>query len=343
VEASATALDRALGALYGLAVGDALGMPTQELSRQRAEELLGGEPRFHPGPPDNPVSAGLPAGSVTDDTEQALLLARCLVAGDGVLDPLAWARALASWEDRVRERGGLDLLGPSTRQALAAVRSGADPRTTGRSGTTNGAAMRIAPVGVAVRPRPRNRLVEGVAQACLVTHDTAEARSGAAAVAAVVSLGVEGTTFATALPEALEIAALAAGPSPVEPADGGQDVPARILRAVDLARRAAEHAGPGVALDAITVEVGTGVATRESVPAAFAVAALAPDDPWRAAQLAARLGGDADTIAAMAGAMTGACSGAHRIPAQALATVEQAGDLGIPEAVAGLLALRARS
>src|SRR5690348_18457010 len=75
---------RALGALYGLALGDALGMPTQSLPRAeilaRYGAVVGG---FHPGPDGHPLAAGLPAGSVTDDTEQAVLLARLVVAGPG--------------------------------------------------------------------------------------------------------------------------------------------------------------------------------------------------------------------------------------------------------------------
>ena len=60
---------RARGALYGLAIGDALGMPAQLLSRgqvtQRWGPLLTG---FEPAPPGHPIAAGLPAGAVTDDT-----------------------------------------------------------------------------------------------------------------------------------------------------------------------------------------------------------------------------------------------------------------------------------
>src|SRR5262249_62120455 len=75
---------RALGALYGLAIGDALGMPAQSLPRAevvaRYGALVGG---FHPGPPGHPLAAGLSAGSVTDDTEQAVLLARLRGGGGG--------------------------------------------------------------------------------------------------------------------------------------------------------------------------------------------------------------------------------------------------------------------
>ena len=46
-----------------------------------------------------------------------------------------------------------DLLGPSTKRALAALLAGTDIAETGRYGSTNGAAMRITPVGVATPAR----------------------------------------------------------------------------------------------------------------------------------------------------------------------------------------------
>src|SRR2546430_10099139 len=155
------ARSRALGALYGLAIGDALGMPTQSRSRAdivaRYGSLLDG---FEPGPPGHPLAAGLPAGTVTDDTEQAVLLARLIVKSGGAPDPAELASQLLAWEDSMRARGSLDLLGPSTRQALGAIAAGASIEDAGRSGTTNGAAMRITPVGVATPSGDPGLLVE---------------------------------------------------------------------------------------------------------------------------------------------------------------------------------------
>src|SRR6516225_7148999 len=103
---------RARGALYGLAIGDALGMPTQMLSRAQIRarwgELLTG---FEPAPPGHPMAAGLPAGAFTDDTEQAVLLARLLVRSQGTIDPNELASALVNWERDMAGRGSLDLLG----------------------------------------------------------------------------------------------------------------------------------------------------------------------------------------------------------------------------------------
>src|SRR5207249_136772 len=109
--------DRALGALYGLAIGDALGMPAQEFDGDRARAILGTQPDFRDGPPDNPIARGLPAGSVTDDTMQCVLVAELLVDGAGVIAPRALADALMRWEREMARRGRSELLGPSTRHA----------------------------------------------------------------------------------------------------------------------------------------------------------------------------------------------------------------------------------
>jgi len=50
-----------------------------------------------------------------------------------------------------------------------------------------------------------------------------------------------------------------------------------------------------------------------------------PDNPWQACLLAASLGGDGDTIAAMAGAIAGACHGLEAFPAHAIAVIDAHG------------------
>jgi len=348
---------RARGALYGLAIGDALGMPTQMLSRTQIRarwgELLTG---FEPAPPGHPIAAGLPAGAVTDDTEQAVLLARLLIKDHGTIDPNELAHALVSWERDMAERGSLDLLGPSTRRAVAAVLAGVPPEEAGATGTTNGAAMRIAPVGIAVAldlatpaTHPASALpasalpvahsqfslstlVDHVIAASRVTHNTGIALAGAAAVAAAVSAGVSGA----AVPEATALAVQAAR---IAAARGhwvaGADVAARIEWAAGLAA----GRGEAEAAELIYTLVGTSLATQESVPAAFAVLAAVPADPWRACLLAASLGGDCDTIAAMAGAVAGSCHGAGAFPPAAIAAIDAHG-LGLAALADDLLALR---
>jgi ADP-ribosylglycohydrolase len=325
--------DRARGALYGLAIGDALGMPTQLLSRPQIVErwgpLLTG---FEAAPDDHPIAAGMPAGAVTDDTEQAVLLGRLLVAGGGRVDPDELAAALLGWERAMADRGSLDLLGPSTKRALMAVLAGIPPTETGRYGDTNGAAMRITPVGIATAADDRPALVDRVQQASLVTHNTSIALAGAAAVAAAVSAGIDGADVAAATEAAIAAARLAAQRGHWT---AGADVAARI----DWAANLVAGAPPLRAAEVIYTLVGTSLATQESVPAAFAVLSAVPGDPWQASLLAASLGGDCDTIAAMAGAIGGACHGLAAFPPPAVASADRNG-LDLAALADALLQLR---
>jgi ADP-ribosylglycohydrolase len=116
----------------------------------------------------------------------------------------------------------------------------------------------------------------------------------------------------------------------------GADVARRIGWAMALVRDADDD----TLLDLVDGLVGTGVATQEAVPAAFAIASRAATDPWRAALLGARLGGDSDTIAAMAAAMVGACTGLSALPAAAVDQVRRVNDLQFEPLVDDLLRLR---
>jgi len=309
-------------------------MPTEMLSRPqivaRWGSLLTG---FEPAPPGHPIAAGLPAGAVTDDTEQAVLLGRLLVAGRGMVDPRELAEALVSWERDMAARGSLGLLGPSTKRAVAAILAGTPPEQAGARGATNGAAMRIAPVGIAVPVSlGLSTLVDRVVAASYVTHNTGVALAGAAAVAAAVSAGVDGAGIGEATAFAVDAAGIASGHGHWV---AGADVGARIEWATSLVagRERAEAA------ELIYTLVGTSLATQESVPAAFAVAAAVPDDPWQACLLAASLGGDCDTIAAMVGAVSGACHGVGAFPSEALTVIDAHG-LGLTELADDLAALR---
>ena len=334
------AISRARGALYGLALGDALGMPTQMLSREQIRDRWGEIlPGFEPAPPGHPIAVGLPAGAVTDDTEQAILLGRLLVRGHGTVDPRELATALVCWEHDMAERGSLDLLGPSTKRAVAAVLAGAPPEEAGAAGDTNGAAMRIAPVGIAVALPPASathaelsRMVDYVVMASSVTHNTGIALAGAAAVAAAVSAGVSGAGIAEATALAVQAARIAVGRGHWV---AGADVAARIEWATSLVAGRDE----AEAAELIYTLVGTSLATQESVPAVFAVLAAVPDDPWQACLLAASLGGDCDTIAAMAGGVAGACHGVGAFPADAVAVIDAQG-LGLAALADDLYALR---
>ena len=327
---------RAYGALAGLALGDALGMPTQAMSPQQIQTVYGHVTGLVDGDKSQPYAPGMAAGSVTDDTEQALLIASLLLKGHGSglnLDASEFSHALLAWEDSMIERGSLDLLGPSTKAALERVRAGEDPLRVGGEGTTNGAAMRVTPIGIAASTSDRQLFADAVWSSCQVTHATRQGFQSAALVAAAVSLGIDAgaadvtdllwkaVAFVRSLPER--------GAWSPEP-----DVVAATHRALKLA------AQPASSLEWLAGQIGTAVASAQAIPMAFAL--LARDPSPRALLQAANLGGDTDTIGAIAGAILGASLGVEVFDAYGLAQVEQVSQLDLPSVATDLLALRDR-
>ncbi|MGV3548639.1 ADP-ribosylglycohydrolase family protein [Rhizobium sp.] len=321
------AINRALGALIGGALGDAMGMPTQLLSPAQINADYGFVDRFVDPAPDHPVSKGLVAGTITDDTEQTLLLGSVLLKSGVGFDHHAWVNALIAWEEDIKARGGYDLLGPSTKRAIDAINAGISPEEAGRNGETNGAAMRIAPVGILVPPG--DALIARVAETCRATHNTTIAISSAAAVATVISHGIDGADWQQAIGHA--VAAARAGEKQGHWVPGGT-IAARITWALDMVENCSVDEGITRVFD----RLGTGVISQESVPAAFAVLKLAEGDAWKAAVIAANLGGDTDTIGAIAGSMAGACAGYDSLPADRIGGLVGI-DLGEVSTLAGAL------
>ena len=331
-----TARDRALGAFHGLALGDALGMPTQSLSREQIRARYGRIDGLIAADADQPIAPNMPAGAITDDTEQAMLVGELLVAGQGHIDPTGLAQRLIDWEAAMRAKGSQDLLGPSTKRAIEMILAGASPEQAGRFGTTNGAAMRITPVGIAADVRDPERFMQQVLQACQVTHNTGLGIASAAAVAAVVSAGINGDSLASALDSGVEAARQ--GQQLGHWVAGG-NIAARIEWAARLCAEAAPEALP----DLIYEVIGTSVASQESVVAAFALARAVANDqlaPYQALCMAASLGGDTDTIAAVLGAMLGAAFGLDAWPREALAQVCAVSQIDLAPLTDQLLALR---
>lgn len=331
-----TALDRALGAFYGLALGDALGMPTQSLNRETIKQRFGQITDLQDAGPLQPIAANMPKGSITDDTEQAILVGELLVEGKGRIEPAVLAQRLIEWEAEMQAKGSQDLLGPSTKRAIEMILAGDSPEEAGRYGTTNGAAMRITPVGIAADVANPERFIAAVVQACQVTHNTTLGISSAAAVAAVVSAGINGLDLGEALNLGQQIAQQAE-------AHGHWVAGGRIASRISWARSISVESDPVLLADLLYDVIGTSVASQESVVVSFALAqqvAVGEMTPFDALCMAASLGGDTDTIAAILGAMLGACLGLESWPAGMIETVKTVNDLELEPLVKGLLALR---
>ena len=332
---------RAYGALAGLALGDALGMPTQAMSPEQIRAVYGRITGLVDGDASQPYAPGMPAGSVTDDTEQALLVASLLVRGRGsssgrvALDAGEFAHALLAWEDSMIERGSLDLLGPSTKAALERVRAGEDPLSVGGAGTTNGAAMRVTPIGIAVSTADPEAFADAVWSSCQVTHATRQGFQSAALVAAAVSMGIDWDTPSASDMTALLWKALTYVDSLPERGawTPDPDVVAATRRAMQLVANPASSS-----LECLVEQVGTSVASAQAIPMAFAL--LARDPSPRALLDAANIGGDTDTIGAIAGAILGGAFGEQVLPADSLSMIEEVSHLGLPSVALELLELR---
>ncbi len=330
LSSQAATADRALGALLGVAIGDALGMPGQSLTREDSVKRYGQITDFIAPYEGHPYSHGLVAACVTDDTEQTLLLADRLIASPESFDHKQWAQDLLDWEISVKQRGLHDLLGPSSKRALLSLLEGVPVELTGISGTTNGASMRIAPIGISTPVEPVNRFLDCVEEACRVTHNTGEAIAAAAAVAAVISAGIEGASFNQTLPIAIAVAR--------EGASRGHANSAVSIS--ELIERSIKLAGQQPTLEEFASKTGNSVASRESVPAAFGVVTLAQGNAWEAALLSANIGDDTDTIGAISTAMAASCSGAHTLPPDKVATVTRTNQLNLAPTIDALLSIR---
>ena len=327
-----TRLDRALGALYGLAIGDALGMPTQAMTSAEIAADYGTIDRFVDAGPRQVIAAGMKAATITDDTEQAVMLGELLVAGEGDVDPTEFAHALLAWERSMQAKGSLDLLGPSTKRAVERILDGVPQDEAGRFGSTNGAAMRIAPVGIARGPEPVELFMSSVVEACVVTHNTSLGMSSAAAVGMAVSVGVEVGSVEEVVDAAIDAAVL--GDRCGHRVAGGK-VQARIPWAIELLAATRRDEWPRV----IEEVIGTSVASQESVVAAFAILASVLD-PWESMCLAAAVGGDTDTIAAIVVAVLGSVVGAAALPTRAVDQVVRTNGLDFEPLARGLLRIR---
>ncbi|WP_265563850.1 ADP-ribosylglycohydrolase family protein [Streptomyces hygroscopicus] len=285
--------ERARGALLGLAVGDALGAP--------AENLRPSEIRARWGRITGYV-AERPSG--TDDTEYAIF-SGLLLARHG--SALTVAHVESAWHEWIadREEGPLRGAGFSERGTLENLRRGlaAPVSAQHRHAWSDGLAMRAAPSGVfaAGRPAEAARLV---AIDGSVSHQ-GEGIYGGQAVAAGVAAAMGGAPTA----------AVAASALAVVPDDSWT---ARSLRrAVAAARRGIRAVRSAVVIDGYP---WTDLAP-EAVALAFGAYAAADGDFTESVLTAVNMGRDADTTAAVAGALAGATCGVSAIPAEWAAAI----------------------
>ncbi|RKY62455.1 MAG: ADP-ribosylglycohydrolase family protein [Candidatus Neomarinimicrobiota bacterium] len=290
-----------------MAAGDAMGMPTSMMSPEKIQQMFGSYVTdFLPAPAGHVIHDKMVAGQVTDDTQQTLLIADSIIE-KGVIDPEDIARRLIEWGEEVDAFGSM-AVGPSSLRALYAIRSGKSVYESGSVGDTNGAVMRIGAVGIYGRGE-LERTVDAVEKACLPTHNTNIAISGASAVAMAIGCGINGESDVdTIIMKALEAAELGMSRGNIW---YGASIIERTKLALQIVSKDADREDIMKELYDI---IGAGVQVSETVPTCLAITKLTNGDVVEGIQTAVNLGGDCDTIAAITGSICGAISGVDRIP-----------------------------
>jgi poly(ADP-ribose) glycohydrolase ARH3 len=195
--------------------------------------------------------------------------------------------------------------GPGSRAAFERLRAGeqwdeaAQHLFGGMGSYGNGAAMRIAPVGLFYYDNPKE-LREVAYQSSLITHAHELGKEGAALQAFAIALAVreERDEMLVKLDDFVR-----------------QEVYKQKLRRMERLLRTEASSGEVIA------ELGNGMAAFDSVPTAI-YSFLRFEDFERSVVYAIRLGGDTDTIGAMTGAICGAYYGDQAIPSEWLARLE---------------------
>jgi len=286
--------NRAEGVLLGLACGDALGRPVEFRSAGQIASAHGTLTEM--------VGHGTwnqPAGTVTDDTEQALCIARSLVETGG-FDPADVAGRFVAWY----ESGPFDV-GQMTRRSIERLQRG-DPWD--EAGETvweesheganagNGSVMRCPSLAIAFADDPET-LDRASRDSSRITHADPRCTAGCAVLNRTVAglLRDEADPLASAL-DATEL--------PAELADA--------LRPV----------ARGEALD----DLPTSGYVVHSLQTALHDA-LRAADAEDAIVTAVNRGGDTDTVGAIAGAVAGARFGADALPSRWLAEIDEEPEL----------------
>lgn len=300
---------KTIGCLFGLAIGDALGMPLTGRTRAEIAEI-GPVSEFLPSEQTAPVMLPLTAladpeeddplgpGQWTDDTQLALALAESLVEEGGLLVPDTWAHALVRWLNSAPRGPGLSSL-----EAAVQLRTGgalwdeaADPE-----GGGCGAATRAAPIALAYPTDTETRRRCAVLQA-LVTHGHPDAQAAALATAEAVAYALpyrpatlaqwNGVAFLQHLIDAVR---------------GRSAEFDEFARCLELAQT--------LLLDGVDTEtavrvLGVSAWAREAVPTALYLCARQPEDFETLLLSAVNLtGGAVESIAAIVGAVGGALHG----------------------------------
>lgn len=286
-----------------MAIGDAMGMPPELWSRKRVLDKYKRIEDFLDGDPENEISFQYKRGNFTDDTSQAITILDSLIETDFVPERTSIATHILNWAKKENAFEN-NILGPTSKITLELFERGEDAGKYSDQSLTNGAAMRIPPVGALFYATQKDELCHYVKEISFVTHSSDITITGASMIAMAVASAMEKEDRDCMIQDTLAIEeyAMSLGANTISASIG-----TRIKYGVQLAHQYA--ADENQFLENLYNMFGAGVNTVDSVPCAIAIAYYCFGDVRRCALLCANLGGDTDTIGAMAAAICGGVKG----------------------------------
>lgn len=318
--------DRILGSLVTAGMGDGVGAPSEGLSYSEIVQRFNGPIDRFCDPKDSIISGINKIAEITDDASQMWEMAQAIIATNGELTEKAAADALLNWSKNW-PRYYPSQAGPTMRNWILEYEKGEDPIKLGMTGNTysrgmtNGCAMRVAPAAL-VNPGDLEGAIKTTVIMTRVSHGTQHAFSGACAVSCAIA---EALTENSSVHSVLKAAIYGAkkgeeiGLKDARKGYGPRVLPT-LLRAINCVY-AADN--PEEATRKLDEEIGCSIDVQPTVSSAIALFAANDGDPIRTIVSAANIGGDTDTIACIAGMISGAFRGFSAIPEEWYMTFRQ--------------------
>lgn len=310
----ATLQDKFRGCLLGGLVGDVTGAVVEaEAPLYIARRYQSIDDILAAGTVEEFTGPAWRVGRYTDDTQMTICVAEWLIEDDPPHAPQRLFARFADAYERWRRYGpgteGILRLYPQHPDEWRELATMMFPH--GSHG--NGGAMRVAPVGLAYH-NDLDRAAAVAIESSRPTHSHPLAYMGAVL-------------------QAVAVAIVTAANMPIDPAELLRALRARLTYFADLmqdvspfadALHAIEHGlARGASCAEMSETLGTGVTAVEAVPMALYCFLRHPDSFEEVIHDAVYLGGDTDTIASMAGALSGAYLGKEGIPQRWLDTVRE--------------------
>lgn len=320
--------EKALGALYGAAVGDALGAPTELRNTNQILETFGGYVKEYTIAPPDTFARDYPAGTITDDFSMTYYLMRAILDNQGDFNEEIAKQAIINWGSD--EYYFDKFAGPTTRAAIENMKKNlptdVDPfGLINYSGlATNGGAMKTIPLAILAKGNLEKALEYTIAM-CKPTHFNSNAISAAAAICCGATNALTENATVKSVIDAADWGAKKGREYGEQHhhISVGVDIAYKIQEAVKIGSHATNFHH---LLSETANKIGTNFIVQESIPAVFSLLAGVEGDTMRGMYAAVNVGGDTDTIASMLGGILGALNGIHSIPQKYIHDMEKVND-----------------